>query len=111
MLAQTTADPGHPDHHRLRANVEVLAGAGYEVIEIDVLPVVVVDGERADVPPLNLYLPNGGAVVPVVDGPEGDAALAAVARALPDREVIGVPGAVLAHGGGGVHCITQQVPR
>ena len=111
VLAQTTADPGHPDHHRLRANVEVLADAGYEVIEIDVLPVVVVDGERADVPPLNLYLPNGGAVVPVVDGPEGDAALAAVARALPDREVVGVPGAVLAHGGGGVHCITQQVPR
>ena len=111
VLAQTTSDSGHPDHDRLRGNVEVLAGAGYEVIEIDVLPVVVVDGERADVPPLNLYLPNGGAVVPVVDGPEGDAALAAVARALPDREVIGVPGAALAHGGGGVHCITQQVPR
>jgi len=111
VLAQTTADPDHPDHERLRANVEVLAGAGYEVIEIDVLPMVEIDGERAAVPPLNLYLPNGGAVVPVVDGPEGAAALAAVRAALPEREVVGVPGGVLAYGGGGVHCITQQVPR
>ena len=63
------------------------------------------------VPPLNLYLANGAAIVPVVDGPEGDAALAAVRAALPEREVVGVPGDVLAFGGGGIHCITQQVPR
>jgi agmatine deiminase len=26
------------------------------------------------------------------------------------REIVGVPARVLAEGGGGVHCITQQVP-
>jgi agmatine deiminase len=26
------------------------------------------------------------------------------------REVVGVPARMLAEGGGGVHCITQQVP-
>jgi len=31
-------------------------------------------------------------------------------EALYGREAIGVPGAVVAYGGGGVHCITQQVP-
>jgi agmatine deiminase len=36
--------------------------------------------------------------------------LAIIAAHYPDREVIAVPGALLAHGGGGVHCITQQVP-
>ncbi len=81
------------------------------MVEVDVLPTVEVDGEIARVPPLNLYLADGAAIVPVVDGPEGDAALAAVAAALPEREVVGVPGATLAFGGGGVHCITQQVPR
>ena len=49
-------------------------------------------------------------IVPVVDGDDGRRALDAVANLLPDREVVGVPGAVLAFGGGGVHCITQQVP-
>lgn len=111
VLAQTTPDTANPDHDRLQANLEVLHGAGYDVIEIDVLPVVDVDGRLVDVPPLNLYLTNGGAVVPVVGGADGEAALAAVAAALPDRKVVGVPGEVLAYGGGGVHCITQQVPR
>lgn len=111
VLAQTTTDPDDVNHDRLRENVAVLTAAGYDVTEIDVLPSAVIDGERSVVPPLNLYLANGAAIVPVVDGPEGDAALAAVRRALPEREVVGVPGAVLAHGGGGVHCITQQVPR
>ena len=111
VLAQTVADVADVNHDRLRENVGVLREAGYEVVEVDVLPTVVIDGVEARVPPLNLYLADGGAVVPVVGGDEGEAALDAVRAALPDREVVGVPGDVLAHGGGGVHCITQPVPR
>jgi agmatine deiminase len=33
-----------------------------------------------------------------------------VAAALPEREVVGVQASTIASGGGGVHCITQQVP-
>ena len=111
VLAQTVADPADVNHDRLRANVDVLVGAGYEVVEVDVLPTTMLGGEPARVPPLNTYLTNGGAIVPVVDGPDGDAALAQVRAALPEREVVGVNGEVLAFGGGGIHCITQQVPR
>jgi agmatine deiminase len=111
VLAQTVANPDDVNHARLRENVEVLSDAGYEVIEIDVLPTVEIDGESARVPPLNTYLADGAAIVPVVDGPEGDAALDQLRAALPDREVVGVDGSVLAYGGGGIHCITQQVPR
>ena len=32
-------------------------------------------------------------------------------KAFPAQEVVGVPGEVIAFGGGGPHCITQQVPR
>jgi len=111
VLAQTVADQDDVNHDRLLRNAEVLVDAGYEVLTVDVLPTVEVDGELARVPPLNLYLADGAAIVPVVDGPEAEAALAQVRAALPDREVVGVPGATLAFGGGGVHCITQQVPR
>ena len=110
VLAQT-ADSDNPNAKRLRANVDGLAAAGLEVLELDVLPYAVVGGRRVVVPPTNLYQADGGGViVPVVDGDDGRRALDAVARLLPDREVVGVPGAVLAFGGGGVHCITQQVP-
>ena len=33
-----------------------------------------------------------------------------IADHYPGREVVPVPGVMLAYGGGGVHCITQQVP-
>src|SRR4029453_9937814 len=111
VLAQTTAARDDPNHDRLAGNVGGLRGAGGEVIEIALLPARGVGGQRVVVPPTNLYLARGAAIVPVVDGPEGEAALAALAEALPDREVVGVDSTVLAYGGGGVHCITQQVPR
>jgi len=37
-------------------------------------------------------------------------ALDIIAGAYPGREIVPVPGLVLAYGGGGPHCITQQVP-
>jgi agmatine deiminase len=109
VLAQTTSDTQNPNHDRLRRNVAVLEEAGLEVIEIDVLPYARVGGSDVVVPPLNFYQANGAAIVPVTDGPDMQRALTAVARAL-GREVVGVPGEVLAFGGGGVHCITLQVP-
>jgi agmatine deiminase len=33
-----------------------------------------------------------------------------IREVFPEREVVGVPTPVLAYGGGGIHCITQQVP-
>jgi agmatine deiminase len=59
---------------------------------------------------MNFYLPNGAAVVPVAGAPEDEAALAQIAAAFPDRQIIPVPGKALNQGGGGPHCITQQVP-
>lgn len=110
VVAQTTSDRRNPNYGRLHRNVEVLEAAGYEVRMIDRLPYADVGGETVVVPPTNFYLANGAVIVPVVEGPERDHVLDAAQRALPDREVVGVPGEVLAFGGGGVHCITQQVP-
>jgi agmatine deiminase len=62
------------------------------------------------IPYMNHYLANGAVIVPVGDIPEDDAALELLAKAYPDREVVGVPGALISFGGGGPHCITQQVP-
>jgi agmatine deiminase len=59
---------------------------------------------------LNSYLCNGAVIVPV-SGADTDAdALAIIGAAYPGREIVPVPGTVLAYGGGGPHCITQQVP-
>ncbi len=112
-LVQGTPDPANPNAAILADNRARLERAGIEAIPIDVLPYAEVAGRQVVVPPLNLYQCNGGGViVPVAeaDPAAADAAVARVGAALAGREVVAVPGSVLAYGGGGVHCITQQVP-
>jgi agmatine deiminase len=105
--------PGHPqdpDHasgmenlRRLRAARDA-RGRTFEILEFD-------PGPPNGLSYLNLYLPNGAAIVPVADDPEEDEpALAQIRAAFPDREVVTVPGWTIHEGGGGPHCITQQLP-
>ena len=62
-------------------------------------------------PAHQLHLANGACIVLVTAGADLDKALDAVQSAVPDGEVVGVPGTVLAFGGGGVHCITSRCRR
>lgn len=58
----------------------------------------------------NFYLANGAVIMPAY-GIDADQEAAATLRlAFPGREVVPVQINHLAHGGGGVHCITQQQP-
>ncbi|MGH2650376.1 MAG: agmatine deiminase family protein [Actinomycetota bacterium] len=102
-------DPEDPDHEPGRDNLERLGrardarGRGFEVIPFQTRPPGVV-------PYLNFYLPNGGVIVPVADRREDEQALEQIAKLFPDREVVPVSGNCLSYGGGGPHCITQQLP-
>ena len=118
VLVQTVADPASPNYEPLQENLARLRaatdarGRPLEVVELDVLPSTEVRGLPGCVPYTNLYLANGAAIVPVAgDDPDrDDEVLSMLASELGPREVVPVPGRMLAEGGGGVHCITQQVP-
>jgi agmatine deiminase len=118
VLAQTVEDVRDPNHERLAENVERLRaatdarGRPLEVIELPVLPRTRVRGQPGVVPYTNLYLVNGAVVVPVCGDDQGrdEAVLGRLASVFAPREIVPVPGRALAEGGGGVHCITQQVP-
>lgn len=118
VLAQTVDDPSDPNHEPMAENAERLRaardarGRQLKVIELGVLPRTTVRGEPGVVPYVNLYVANGVVVVPTCgDDPDRDAdVLARLEAVYGGREVVGVPGRMLAEGGGGVHCITQQVP-
>lgn len=86
-------------------------GAPIDVVEIPVLPFVEIGGARVAVPYLNLYAGNGFVAVPVAGhGADADM-LALIAEQYPGRDVLALDvGAVLAYGGGGIHCVTQQIP-
>ena len=111
-LVQGTDDPSNPNVEILTDNRRRLDAAGIETISVDVLPYDRVGERHVVVPPLNLYFVNGGVIVPVADTDPraADRAVEQVAAAIPSREIVPVPTSVLSYGGGGIHCITQQVP-
>jgi agmatine deiminase len=108
VILHVPADPRDPDHEDARENVRRLReardarGRSFEVIQFE--------PGRSEAAGLNLYLCNGGAIVPT-DGTGADEhVLAQIRAAFPDREIVPVPGRTLLEGGGGPHCITQQLP-
>jgi agmatine deiminase len=109
VLLQTVPE-GNPNFDHCRENVARLEAAGIEIVELPHLPYSEVEGDTVACSYMNFYLCNGAVIVPVCGADTDPDALARIAEAYPGREAVPVPGAVIAWGGGGPHCITQQVP-
>jgi agmatine deiminase len=109
VLLQTVG-PDNPNHDNCAENGRRLRAAGLDVVELPLLPYAEVAGQPVAGSYMNLYICNGAVIVPVADRDSDEAALAIIAAEFPGREVVPVPGLVIAFGGGGPHCITQQVP-
>jgi agmatine deiminase len=117
VLALTRDDPIDPDYPAVQDNLERLAaatdaqGRTLEVVELAAAPPVRHRGVRLRLSYVNLYIANGGIVMPAFGAPEHDAAAReVVAGAFPERAVVQVPAMDIFAGGGGIHCITQQQP-
>lgn len=117
VIVQVAPDRANPNWGRLRENLTRLRratdahGRRLEIVEIAQLPYTAqLDGERFAVPYVNCYPINGAVVAPRLDAPGEHDAYALLSAAFEGREVVGVPSAMLAYGGGGVGCVTQHVP-
>jgi agmatine deiminase len=116
VLAQMAPERSNPnwdvlnDNRARLAKATDAAGRRLEIVEMPVLPYVEVRGERYAVPYTNYYPVNGGIVAPRLGQPDDDVGFALLRELFPDREVAGAPSRLLAWGGGGIGCITQQLP-
>jgi len=110
VLLQTVAEEDSPNWSYTRENAERLQAAGLEVVELPLLPYVDHDGPPTVVPYTNFYICNGALIVPVAGQETDDEALSLLGGLYPGREVVPIDGTTIALGGGGIHCITQQVP-
>ncbi|MGW1376696.1 agmatine deiminase family protein [Streptomyces sp. NPDC002446] len=119
LLINLPSDTGDPNHARLSENKSVLQastdarGRGFQLTEMDQLPKFTVGTDEVITFSYTNYYPTAtGVVVPTADLPASDtAALGIIQSLFPTKQVVGVPATTLAWGGGGVHCITQQIPR
>lgn len=110
VMLLAPADPADPDHESGQENLERLReardamGRPFDVRIFD-------PGPPNGLSYMNFYLANGGVIVPVVGRPnEDEPALEQIRAAFTDREVVPVSGWTIHEGGGGPHCITQQLP-
>jgi agmatine deiminase len=116
VLLHMIRDPRHPDFENLAENRERLQttdarGREIEVIEFDRRSRPVLVGDTPIVENyINFYQANGALVVPTSGTEDDEAALDRLREIVPGREVVGVPCPVIGYGGGGVHCVTQQLP-
>ncbi len=109
VMLQAPTSPDSPDTERAAANLAALLAvpdAQGRTLEVALLD----PGAETTVSYANHYVANGAVIVPIDGSADDAAALALLAELHPDRVVVGVPGATLAYGGGGPHCITQQIP-
>jgi len=117
VMTVTTDDTADPNHAifadniaRLRA-VRDARGRELEVATVRIPARREDRGVRLTLSYTNLYIANGGVVMPAFDDPADEEALRVVRRLYPDRRVTTVPAVDIVRGGGGIHCITQQQPR
>jgi agmatine deiminase len=106
-LLQGCDDPANPNHSIAADNRARLIAAGVDVVEVPYLPY---SPDGYPVPYVNVYACNGAVIVPTIGDERDPEMLNIIGSCYADREVVAVPGGVVAAGGGGVHCITQQMP-
>jgi agmatine deiminase len=118
VLAQTVRDRSNPNYESLQENLRRLKsardakGRQLDVIEMDVLPYLLPMNDKCLVAPYtNAYVVNGGIVAPCVDPRLDDLGYRILEQAFPGRRIVPAPGLFQADGGGGIACLTQQVPK
>ncbi len=110
VVLEAPADPASAEYEGSQRNLTTLRAARDargRSFQINILD----PGADARVSYANHYIANGGVIVPTAGDPSDDAALDVLASVYPGRKVVAVPGTTLAFGGGGPHCITQQIPE
>ncbi|QVW36265.1 agmatine deiminase family protein [Geobacter sulfurreducens] len=94
------------------ANLRTREGSPYRLIPLP-WPRACIDheGQRLPATYANFLVINGAVLVPVYDDPADEAALEAIGRAFPGREIVGIDCRPLIIQHGSLHCVTMQLPK
>jgi agmatine deiminase len=117
IITAVEPDTRDPNHEPLAENLARLkaartpAGKQFNLIELPMPRPVVFRGQRVPASYANFYLTNGVVLMPTFHDANDRVAMNILARAFPDREVIGVHSVDLIWGLGALHGMTQQQPK
>lgn len=115
-MACTNPEDAHYDELQAMAlELQALCqpnGAPYNLVPIELPAVFGDDGRRLGGSYVNFLLVNGALLAPIYGDDAADqAALAQLAKACPNREIVPVNCRALIEQNGSLHCITMQIPK
>ena len=117
LLLQGCSDENEDDYMRMAINEKVASsaiGGNGDALAVDVIPVLPfteTEIGRVVVPYLNFYVGNNFVLIPVCGNEADDDMVQMIGSFFTGRTMVPLHvGKILAIGGGGIHCITQQVP-
>lgn len=119
IITQVCSDPADPNYEISKENHRILEAStdardrSFEIISIEQPPAAFYEEMRLTLSYLNFYFVNGGLILPVFGGKAAatdQAALQTLQKIFPERRIATINGAIIARGGGNVHCLTQQMP-
>ena len=118
VIVQTCSDKENPNFEILKENLSRLKvvtdakGRKLEIVEFDYLPYThPIDGVSYPTPYPNYYVMNGAIIVPQVGWTGEKEAVARLKEIFPNLDVVEAPSTYQAVGGGGLGCMTQQIPE
>lgn len=117
VIALVASDPEDANQKALQDNLERLRkatdakGRSLEILTVEQPKPRFGDrGQRLALSYVNFYIANDGLVLPSFEDPADGQALSTISKAFPKHKVAQVDALDIVHGGGGLHCITQQQP-
>jgi agmatine deiminase len=110
VVAAWESDRADANYAPLEENFRLLQATGLRVVKLPMPRPLVFAGRRLPASYANFYVANGLVLAPTFNDPNDRAALAVLAKAFPDREVVGINCTDLIWGLGALHCMTQQQP-
>ena len=89
-----------------------LDGKPYRLLPLPMADAVFFEGERLPATYANFLIINGAVLCPTYNQPENDEkAKTVLAKAFPDREIVGIDCTALIKQHGSLHCVTMQFPK
>lgn len=110
VLLNDCEDRSDPNHVSSRENRAALISEKLEVVSVPQPAARFSGQERLAFSYLNFYVCNGAVIAPIFDDRKDDYCCGLPAERFPDHEVIPLDARPFYLGGGGIHCVTQQIP-
>ena len=112
---QDRQDPQYEDFKALKQQLQTLRtldGRPYKLMELPMPDAIFDEGERLPATYANFVITNGSILYPTYSQPKKDIQAGEIlARAFPDREVIGIDARTVIRQHGSLHCLTMQYPK